>query len=109
MTGTRVKIQYRGVVSEIYQTSKLTIGVSSNLLGKLQKLEKHVTTADPTRPDLVDKKPQSRSGDGIQALSGTSKPDLVPVRQACFLHPHRDYWLGTGHKSKMVYVIKCIA
>ena len=56
MTGTRVKIQYRGVVSEIYQTSKLTIGVSSNLLGKLQKLEKHVTTADPTRPDLVDKR-----------------------------------------------------
>ena len=29
--------------------------MSSNLLGKLQKLEKHVTTADPTRPDLVDK------------------------------------------------------
>jgi len=44
VTGTRVKIQYRGVVSEIYQTNM-----------KIAKIGKHVTTADPTRPDRVDK------------------------------------------------------
>ena len=59
-----------------------------------------MTTADPTRPHLVDKLPQSRYGYGIRSISGTGEPDMmVPVRQACLLHSHRYSCLSAGRKS----------
>ena len=58
-----------------------------------------MTTADPTRPHLVDKLPQSRYGYVIRSISGTGEPDMVPVKQACPLLPHRYNCLSAGRKS----------
>ena len=62
-----------------------------------------MTTADPTRPHLVDKLPQSRLRDsigyGIRSISGTGKPDMGTYQANLPPAPTQVFSLGAGRKS----------